>query len=215
MNPFMAFCLYVAARVFVQYLKKMPNDQEIRQSLEFLLTAMQALQRKNPLTESFLVQLKMDIEGSGLGVSFHSSASQYSEETVSALYQCKTTRQITSSLHEFQLIRSRPQPVCLPITVSVNISAPISFTSQRHLRKANLLPIISHKATHEFRITMQGKKVQQSVRKTLASRHIPTASPPIILPEKRTVLSFTLQLVSIPLLIETRSAPSILQTTDV
>ena len=97
MNPFMAFCLYVAARVFVQYLKKMSNDQEIRQSLEFLLAAMQALQRKNPLTESFLVQLKMDIEGSGLGVSFHNPASQYSEETVSALHHCNTTRQVTSS----------------------------------------------------------------------------------------------------------------------
>ena len=105
MNPFMAFCLYVAARVFVQYLKKMPNDQEIRQSLEFLLAAMQALQRKNPLTESFLVQLKMDIEGSGLGVSFHNPASLYSEENVSALHQCNTTRQVMSSLHEFQLIQ--------------------------------------------------------------------------------------------------------------
>ena len=87
MNPFMAFCLYVAARVFVQYLKKLPNDQEIRQSLEFLLAAMQAIQRKNPLTESFLTQLKMDIEGNGLDVSFPDSASQYSEETVSALHQ--------------------------------------------------------------------------------------------------------------------------------
>lgn len=68
MNPFMAFCLYVAARVFVQYLKKMPDDQEVRQSLEFLLAAMRAIQRKNPLSESFLVQLNMDIEGSGLNI---------------------------------------------------------------------------------------------------------------------------------------------------
>ena len=83
MNPFMAFCLYVAARVFVQYLKKMPDDQEIRQSLEFLLAAMQAIQRKNPLTESFLVQLRMDIVGSGLGASLHNSDSQSPEETVS------------------------------------------------------------------------------------------------------------------------------------
>ena len=68
MNPFIAFCLYVAARVFVQYLKKMPNDQEVRQSLEFLLAAMRVIQGKNPLTESFIVQLKMDIEGSGLNI---------------------------------------------------------------------------------------------------------------------------------------------------
>ena len=67
----MAFCLYVAARVFVQYLKKTPNDQEIRTSLEFMLTAMSALKRKNPLTESFMVQLNLDIQGSGLDILLH------------------------------------------------------------------------------------------------------------------------------------------------
>lgn len=79
MNPFMAFCLYVAARVFVQYLKTTPDDQEVRQSLEFLLAAMRAIQRKNPLTESFLVQLNVDIEGSGLDVVLHNPdySSQY------------------------------------------------------------------------------------------------------------------------------------------
>ena len=71
MNPFMAFCLYVASRVFVQFLKKNPQDQEIRASLEFLLTAMSALRRKNPLTESFMVQLNLDIEGSGLDIMLH------------------------------------------------------------------------------------------------------------------------------------------------
>ena len=67
----MAFCLYVASRVFVQFLKKSPDDQEIRASLEFLLTAMSALRRKNPLTESFMVQLNLDIEGSGLDILLH------------------------------------------------------------------------------------------------------------------------------------------------
>jgi len=71
MNPFLAFCLYVAARVFIQFLKKMPNNTEIRASLDLLLTAMRVLQRKNPLTESFLVQLNLDIEGSGLDIFFH------------------------------------------------------------------------------------------------------------------------------------------------
>ncbi|KAK4694213.1 hypothetical protein P7C71_g3331, partial [Lecanoromycetidae sp. Uapishka_2] len=70
MNPFLAFCLYVAARVFIQFLKKNPKNAEIRTSLELLLTAMRVLQRKNPLTESFLVQLNLDIEGSGLDVVF-------------------------------------------------------------------------------------------------------------------------------------------------
>ena len=71
MNPFIAFCLYVSARVFVQFLKKSPNDQETKASLEFLLTVMAALKRKNPLTESFMVQLNLDIEGSGLDIILH------------------------------------------------------------------------------------------------------------------------------------------------
>ena len=55
----------------MQFLKKSPDDQEIRASLEFLLTAMSALRRKNPLTESFMVQLNLDIEGSGLDILLH------------------------------------------------------------------------------------------------------------------------------------------------
>ena len=92
MNPFMAFCLYVAARVFVQYLKKVPDDQEIRQSLEFLLAAMRVIQGKNPLTESFLVQLRMDIEGSGLESLLHNLdySAQYVEGKVSHFYRSTT-----------------------------------------------------------------------------------------------------------------------------
>ncbi|RMZ87643.1 hypothetical protein DV736_g5132, partial [Chaetothyriales sp. CBS 134916] len=66
MNPFLAFCLYVAARVFVQYLKSRKEDSAVKSSLHFLLSAMQVLKSKTPLTESFLVQLDVDIEGSGL-----------------------------------------------------------------------------------------------------------------------------------------------------
>lgn len=66
MNPFLSFCVYVAARVFVQYLKTRPKDQQMNSSLQFLLQAMQALRRKNPLTESFLVQLDLDLESAGL-----------------------------------------------------------------------------------------------------------------------------------------------------
>lgn len=96
MNPFMAFCLYVAARVFVQYLKKMPNDHEVRQSLEFLLAAMHAIQRKNPLSESFLVQLNMDIEGSGLDTFLHNPdySSQYMSQMVSSLCRFTTIRHV-------------------------------------------------------------------------------------------------------------------------
>lgn len=62
MNPFMSFCLYVAARVFVQYLKSRPDDAQTTDSLRFLLAAMSTLKRRNPLTESFLVQLDVDFE---------------------------------------------------------------------------------------------------------------------------------------------------------
>ena len=65
MNPFISFCLYVAARVFVQYLKSRPDDSQTGDSLRFLLSAMNALKRKNPLTESFLVQLDVDLESLG------------------------------------------------------------------------------------------------------------------------------------------------------
>lgn len=64
-NPFTSFCLYVAARVFVQYLKSRPDDSQIVDSLRFLLSAMGALKRRNPLTESFLVQLDVDLEALG------------------------------------------------------------------------------------------------------------------------------------------------------
>ncbi|PHH67803.1 hypothetical protein CDD80_502 [Ophiocordyceps camponoti-rufipedis] len=61
-NPFISFCLYVAARVFVQYLKNRPDDSQATDSLRFLLSAMNLLKRRNPLTESFLVQLDVDLE---------------------------------------------------------------------------------------------------------------------------------------------------------
>ncbi|KAI9840058.1 MAG: hypothetical protein M1819_000251 [Sarea resinae] len=66
MNPFISFCLYVAARVFVQYLKSRPGDDHVGSSLQFLLSAMHAIKRKNPLTTSFLAQIDVDLEGLGM-----------------------------------------------------------------------------------------------------------------------------------------------------
>jgi hypothetical protein len=80
MNPFIAFCLYVAARVFVQYLKSRKDDVTVKSSLHFLLSAMQALKSKNPLTESFLVQLDVDLEGSGLSIPTNASRHQPREK---------------------------------------------------------------------------------------------------------------------------------------
>lgn len=76
MNPFISFSVYVAARVFVQYLKTRPKDQQMIFSLQFLLQAMEALRRKNPLTESFLVQLEVDLEGAGLQGMRHQPSAQ-------------------------------------------------------------------------------------------------------------------------------------------
>jgi hypothetical protein len=66
LNPFISFCLYVAARVYVQYLKSRPDDNTIGDSLRFLLAAMNVMKITNPLTESFLVQLDVDLESLGL-----------------------------------------------------------------------------------------------------------------------------------------------------
>lgn len=68
MNPFISFCLYVSARVFVQYLKSRPDDSQTADSLRFMLSAMNALKRRNPLTESFLVQLDVDLEALSLRI---------------------------------------------------------------------------------------------------------------------------------------------------
>jgi hypothetical protein len=83
MNPFISFCLYVAARVFVQYLKSRPDDSQTADSLRFLLSAMNALKRKNPLTESFLVQLDVDLEALGMRIPKLKSAFPRSGDSVS------------------------------------------------------------------------------------------------------------------------------------
>lgn len=83
MNPFISFCLYVAARVFVQYLKSRPDDSQTADSLRFLLSAMSALKRRNPLTESFLVQLDVDLEALGMRIPKLRSAFPRSGDSVS------------------------------------------------------------------------------------------------------------------------------------
>jgi hypothetical protein len=92
MNPFLAFCLYVAARVFVQYLKFRPKDEQMIASLQFLLAAMNALKKKNPLTESFLVQLDVDLEGMGIDVGQRVPDFSRLGSSVSHSYSNKPTR---------------------------------------------------------------------------------------------------------------------------
>lgn len=88
MNPFTSFCLYVAARVFVQYLKSKADDSAVQDSLRFLLTAMNALKRRNPLTESFLAQLDVDLEALGARVPKLRNAFRHSTESVSPNDHC-------------------------------------------------------------------------------------------------------------------------------
>ena len=71
----------------MQYLKSRPKDAQIKASLQFLLSAMHALKRKNPLTESFLVQLDVDLEGAGLE---NTSAMRASMPTQQAKYGSKS-----------------------------------------------------------------------------------------------------------------------------
>ncbi len=108
MNPFMAFCLYIAARVFVHTLKKSPEDQEIFASLRFLLNAMSALKRTQPITESFLIQLNLDIHGSGLGALLHNPELSPSllNEMVSALFHIQLAQYLSSA-----------RPILIPKTV--------------------------------------------------------------------------------------------------
>jgi hypothetical protein len=89
MNPYMPFCLYVAARVFIQLLKANTRDLEISRSLNFLLAAMRWLKTKNPLSESFLIQLGLDIQGSGLDHMLENpELTTRSKDTVSAVISC-------------------------------------------------------------------------------------------------------------------------------
>lgn len=50
----------------MQYLKSRPDDSTVYSSLQFVVSALNAMKSKNPLTESFLVQLDVDLEGTGI-----------------------------------------------------------------------------------------------------------------------------------------------------
>jgi hypothetical protein len=66
MNPFLPFCVFVATRVFIQRVKHHPDDHETASSVRFLLSVMTVLQVMNPLAASLLVQLDVELEGTGL-----------------------------------------------------------------------------------------------------------------------------------------------------
>ena len=76
---------------------------------------------------------------------------------------------------------------------SVRTSAPLFSTSQRNLKRAGPLPSINPLKIHDFKSTTRGQRAQQSVQKTLASKHMPTAALPTSFPEKRTTLGLIFQ----------------------
>jgi hypothetical protein len=120
MNPFISFCLYVAARVFVQYLKSRPDDSQSGDSLRFLLSAMNALKKKNPLTESFLVQLDVDLESLGMRNPKYKSVFAYSEDNVSGPF-CPSNRFTDSTSYRAQgLLSLVILEECLP---AIEVSA--------------------------------------------------------------------------------------------
>jgi hypothetical protein len=63
MNPFFSFCVFIASRVFIQYLKSHPEDEQVTISLKFLIGSLGQMKKRNPLAESFLAQLDLDLNG--------------------------------------------------------------------------------------------------------------------------------------------------------
>ena len=99
-HPFMSFCLYVGARVFTHAYKKRRSDEGLRRNLDFLLNAMQAHRRKNPLTESFLVQLTVDLEAAGLDGPRDFSRQSYSLTKASVCHKNSSTLQLNSQANQ-------------------------------------------------------------------------------------------------------------------
>ncbi|KAI9849484.1 MAG: hypothetical protein M1837_004104 [Sclerophora amabilis] len=128
-NPFIAFCLYVAARVFVQMYKIRRRDESIKSSMYFLIDAMQTLKKKNPLTESFLVQLDVDLEGSGMDYPNNNARFPFTLKKGVAEIPASATSAtyVTSTL-------SQSQP---PICVNQPSQCPVFPTSTNHENSSN------------------------------------------------------------------------------
>lgn len=69
----------------MQYLKSRPDDSTVYSSLQFVVSALNAMKSKNPLTESFLVQLDVDLEGTGIRAVDNTKASSGLSHVAKAL----------------------------------------------------------------------------------------------------------------------------------
>lgn len=157
MNPFISFCLYVAARVFVQYLKSRPEDSQTGDSLRFLLSAMNALKKKNPLTESFLVQLDVDLEGLGMRDGKFKALFAYSEDNVSVFFSKSFSNVEAHNISLEPPVLRCPQWEVSPEKLA---TSPTNAYSSRASKTTTTLPIPT------------------STCKTSTSHHHPIALPP-------------------------------------
>ncbi|KAM0314461.1 hypothetical protein ACHAO8_004658 [Botrytis cinerea] len=135
MNPFISFCLYVAARVFVKHLNDTPKDSPVSDSLRFLLKAMNALKKKNPLTESFLVQLDVDLEAMGMRNNNKSKDGTWDESLMTTKVNTQPGCNITQFLEgigpdDFQVIGDGPtNPQGTPRSISTDAEQGVRGTS--------------------------------------------------------------------------------------
>ena len=66
MNPWMGFCLYAAATVFIQQEGEVEKCASNMSNLEFVLAAMKAIANRHSITTYFITQLQIEIEESGI-----------------------------------------------------------------------------------------------------------------------------------------------------
>lgn len=147
MNPFMCFSIYVACRVFIQYLKTVPNDGQARSSLRFLLTAMQTLDGISPLSNSFLAQLEVELEGGNLtGFRVKVNNDVMSPEMARMKLQNKTECSPLVSISEEQSKDPFTQP--RPLMES-QVRAAGTYGTTRHPRNStsSTMPSLSHQSS--------------------------------------------------------------------
>ncbi|EGU89271.1 hypothetical protein FOXB_00224 [Fusarium oxysporum f. sp. conglutinans Fo5176] len=163
-NPFISFCLYVSARVFVQYLKSRPDDSQTADSLRFLLSAMNALKRRNPLTESFLVQLDVDLEALALRIPKLKTAFPRNNDGVCWPHAVSPRIALTS---QSLPIQERPEVLGdgnQPDLVEPNHSVPDittaeeSFATQAWMSSDQQLPILTPSSGATFEKTGSGSR---------------------------------------------------------
>ncbi|KAJ5777991.1 Transcription factor [Penicillium odoratum] len=141
LNPFMSFCLYISARVFVQYIKSRPDDSAVYSSLQFVVGALNAMKSKNPLTESFLIQLDVDLEGTGIRSEISKSSTAYAQQ---AMQTCGGEQVECGHIFKFQESQQSDTPQ-VPSQDPTNVGIPnrplvggATSLPSRHRESANI-----------------------------------------------------------------------------